>query len=102
MANLVYITTSVKGVFKISYGSLGPTEVRAIAILANIFIYFAGNPQIKLPGFSIAFYNLVIICIIILLFFFYFYTVITEGIQLERLDRVKLASKNNSQDLESK
>jgi phosphatidylglycerophosphate synthase len=96
MANLVYITTSVKGVFKISYGSLGPTEVRAIAILANIFIYFAGNPQIKLPGFSIAFYNLVIICIILLLFFFYFYTVITEGIQLERLDRKNFSSKDSS------
>lgn len=98
MANLVYITTSVKGVFKISYGSLGPTEVRAIAIISNIIIYFIGNPQINLPGFSIALYNLIITCIIILLFFFYIHTVITEGIQLEHLDREKLGSKKDSVD----
>ena len=45
MANLVYITTSVKGVFKISYGSLGPTEVRVIAILSNIAVYFSAIPR---------------------------------------------------------
>jgi phosphatidylglycerophosphate synthase len=95
MANLVYITTSVKGVFKISYGSLGPTEVRAIAIISNIVVYFLGNPQIGLPGFSYSLYNLIMICIIILLFFFYFYTMITEGIQLERQDHDKWLKKLN-------
>ena len=98
MANLVYITTSVKGVFKISYGSLGPTEVRAIAIISNIIVYFLGNPQIHLPVFSFSLYNLIIICIIFLLFFFFFYTVITEGIQLERQDREKWLKKLNNND----
>ena len=98
MANLVYITTSVKGVFKISYGSLGPTEVRVIAIISNIIVYFIGNPQINFPGFSFSLYNLIIICIIILLFFFFFYTVITEGIQLERQDREKWLKKLNDND----
>jgi archaetidylinositol phosphate synthase len=98
MANLVYITTSVKGVFKISYGSLGPTEVRAIAIISNIIVYFLGNPQISLPGFSFSLYNLIIIGIIILLFFFFFYTLIVEAIQLERQDREKWLEKLNSND----
>lgn len=98
MANLVYITTSVKGVFKISYGSLGPTEVRAIAIISNIIVYFLGNPQIYFPGFSFSLYNVIIICIIILLFFFFFYTTITEGVQLERLDREKWLKKLNDND----
>ena len=98
MANLVYITTSVKGVFKISYGSLGPTEVRVIAIISNIVVYFIGNPQINFPGFSFSLYNLIIICIIILLFFFFFYTVITEGIQLERQDREKWLKKLDDND----
>jgi archaetidylinositol phosphate synthase len=101
MANLVYITTSVKGVFKISYGSLGPTEVRMIAIISNILVYFLGNPQISFAGFSYSLYNLIIICIIILLTFFYFYTMITEGIQLERQDHDKWLKKldhDNSSD----
>ncbi len=102
MANLVYITTSVKGVFRISYGSLGPTEVRVIAILSNIAVYILGNPKINLPGFSFSLYNVIMICIIILLFFFFFYTVITEGIQLERQDREKWLEKLDKHDSEEK
>jgi archaetidylinositol phosphate synthase len=98
MANLVYITTSVKGVFKISYGSLGPTEVRVIAIISNIVVFFLGNPQINFPGFSFSLYNLIMICIILLLFFFFFSTVISEGIQLERQDRENWLKKLDSND----
>lgn len=93
MANLVYITTSVKGVFKISYGKLGPTEVRVIAMLSNTAVYFLGNPQISLPWFSISLYNLILVCIIFLLFFFFTYTTITQAIKFERKDRKKWLKK---------
>jgi len=94
MANLVYITTSVKGKFKISYGSLGPTEVRAIAILANIFVFFVGNPVFTLPLIGqMYFYNLVVILVISLLFFFFFYTTITQAIKLNKKDQKKLEKK---------
>jgi fatty acid desaturase len=72
--------------------------VRAIAIISNIIVYFIGNPQIYFPGFSFSLYNVIIICIIILLFFFFFYTTITEGVQLERLDREKWLKKLNDND----
>ncbi len=98
MANLVYITTSVKGVFKISYGSLGPTEVRAIAILANLSIFFLGNPQIHLKNFSFYIYNLLLLCVVLLLFFFFISSVIKEGIQLERQDRENWGKKLNKND----
>jgi len=91
MANLVYITTSVQVEFKISYGSLGPTEARAIAIIANIIVFFIGNPKIVLPFFGqVYFYNLVVILIIFLLFFFFFITTITQAIRFEKIDRQKL------------
>lgn len=94
MANLVYITTSVEGEFKISYGSLGPTEARMIAILANIFVFFVGDPSITLPIFGqVYFYNLVVIFVILLLFFFFFYTTITQAIVFEKRDRAKLMDK---------
>jgi archaetidylinositol phosphate synthase len=93
MANLVYITTSVEGEFRISYGKLGPTEVRVIAVISNILIFFVGNPVIKLPIGSLSIYNLVLILVICLLFFFFFYTTITQAIKFERGDREKWLEK---------
>ena len=93
MSNLVYITTSVKGEFKISYGSLGPTEARVLAMIANIVVFYVGNPKIKLPIGEFYLYNLFLIAVICLLFFFYFYTSITTAVELEREDRKKLLKK---------
>ena len=39
---LAYVRTCVVGEFKISYGKLGPTEIRALAILLNTAMYFFG------------------------------------------------------------
>jgi phosphatidylglycerophosphate synthase len=39
---LVYVRTSAVGEFKISYSRLGPTEIRALAILLNMWMYFGG------------------------------------------------------------
>ena len=94
MSNLVYITTSVKGEFKISYGSLGPTEARVIAMVANIIVFFIGNPMINLPFGEFYLYNIFLIAIICLLFFFFFYTTITQAIELDREDRKKLPKKD--------
>ena len=94
MSNLVYITTSVKGEFKISYGSLGPTEARVIAMIANIIVFFIGNPMINLPFGEFYLYNLFLIAIICVLFFFFFYTTITQAIELDREDRKKLPKKD--------
>ena len=95
MANLVYITTSVKGVFKISYGKLGPTEIRVIAMISNAVVFFLGNPQLSLPviNTNVSLYNLIMICIIFLLAFFFTYTVITQAIKFERKDRKKWLKK---------
>ena len=93
MSNLVYITTSVKGEFKISYSSLGPTEARVIAMIANTIVFFIGNPMISLPIGEFFLYNLFLIAVICLLFFFFLYTTITQAIELERKDRKKLLKK---------
>ena len=89
MASLVYITTSIKGEFKISYGSLGPTEARVIAMISNGVVYFLGNPMLNLRWFEVSLYNLILIFIIALLFFFFISSVISQGIKLEREDRKK-------------
>ncbi len=49
MSVLVYIRTFVDGVFKISYGKIGPTELRLVIIITNTFIFFAGPLAFTLP-----------------------------------------------------
>ncbi len=93
MANLVYITTSIQGEFKISYGYLGPTEARVIAIGANTFVYFMENPRLSFLGYSIGLYDLFVIIITFLLFLFFVSTVIKEGIKYDKKDRKKTAQK---------
>jgi phosphatidylglycerophosphate synthase len=85
----VYITTNVRGVFKISYGKLGPTEIRVIAILANTFIFFMGNPTISLPFGEYGLYNIIVAVIVILLFSIFFITVFQEARLLDKEDRKK-------------
>lgn len=49
MSVLVYIRTYINGVFQLSYGKFGPTEVRVILILLNTGMFGFGLPQIDLP-----------------------------------------------------
>lgn len=49
MSVLVYIRTYINGVFQLSYGKFGPTEVRVILILLNTAMFYVGIPQINLP-----------------------------------------------------
>ena len=44
MAAHVFLRTYVDGVFQISYGKLGPTEVRVLIVIANTLVFFLGNP----------------------------------------------------------
>jgi archaetidylinositol phosphate synthase len=87
MTNLVFLITSVEGVFQISYGRLGPTEARVIAMSANTIIYFIGNPVIQLPFGAVHLYDLIVIGVIILLVTFFVYTTLSHGIALSRSDR---------------
>src|SRR5687768_16684206 len=54
---LVYIRTYVVREFKISYGKLGPTESRAIAVLLNTAMYFFGMQSISLFQMEISVYE---------------------------------------------
>ena len=82
MADLVYINTCVIGEFRISYGKLGPTEVRAILILANTLAFFFGNPMLATPWFSLSLFDWVVAGMAALLFFFAIRSAIVNGITL--------------------
>jgi archaetidylinositol phosphate synthase len=86
---LVYVYTYVAGEFRISYASLGPTEMRAIAILANTLIFFVGNPVLKLGFVEVTVYNLIVFLIVLLLFIGFLVVVLWRAHQLSIVDRKK-------------
>lgn len=50
---MVYLTTYVTGVFKITSAKIGPTEIRTVAILLNIVMFLVGNNTVAtLPYFG--------------------------------------------------
>src|ERR1051325_1306929 len=68
---LTYINTAVSGVYKISYGRIGPTEVRVILLGLNAIFYFAGNPMIHIGRLSILAFDTMVLCFG-MAFFLYF------------------------------
>jgi len=88
---LVYVRTCVVGEFKISYGKLGPTEVRALAILLNTWMFFGGMQTMAVSAGifgEIVFspYDLLVGFIGLLLFFFFFTTARQENTRLVNAD----------------
>ena len=89
MSVLVYVRMNVIGEFKISYGKLGPTEVRLIAIGLNTYMFFGGLTRYHLNlGSTIASispYDLVVTFITLLLLYFFAVTSIKQSIELRKL-----------------
>ena len=54
---MVYLITYVTGVFQITSAKVGPTEIRVLAVIINIIMFFAGNQTLMtlpyLGGISI-------------------------------------------------
>ena len=89
MSVLVYVRMNVMGEFKISYGKLGPTEVRVLAILLNTVMYFGGLYTFKVslgptPAI-ISPYDLYVIALTFLLIYFFGETSIKQAIELRKL-----------------
>lgn len=87
MSILVYVDTYVTGVFKISYGKLGPTEMRAIAIILNIAFLYIGVPTIELSFVQISIYDLITLLIASILILIYIFSTIRRAGELARLER---------------
>ena len=83
---LVFIRTCVKGEFVLSYGRLGPTEVRLLAMAANTLVYFVGNPTATLFSLTLTIYDWLVAIIILLLFSIAIGTTIIQARQLAKLE----------------
>jgi archaetidylinositol phosphate synthase len=88
---VVFVRTCVTGDFKISYGKLGPTEIRVMVIGLNTLMYFGGIRQIILPAgaagnLTLNPYDLLVGAIAVILVFYFFSTVIQETIRMRKVD----------------
>jgi phosphatidylglycerophosphate synthase len=83
---LVYLIMIARGYFQISLWKIGPTEFRVLAILANVVVYFIGNPSFNTMFGAVSLYNAVVVFLIVLLIVFFFYEAIHTGGQLARED----------------
>lgn len=86
IAILVYLIMVTKGVFQISLWKIGPTEIRMIAILANIGIYFSNNPKLPAPLNQYTYYDVVIVGVTLLLLVFFFVMAARTGMELSAQD----------------
>jgi phosphatidylglycerophosphate synthase len=85
MSVYVYVDTYVSGVFKISYGKIGPTEVRAIIVLVNVIVYFFGNPSLKFSFGEFSAFDLFVLALAALLFTIFTVSTLTRARELARL-----------------
>ncbi len=92
MSVLVFVRTCVDGEFKISFGRLGPTEVRAIAISANTLVFFSIHYHLASPLATLSLFDLIGIVITFLLYAFFLISVIEQARELARLEEQTRAS----------
>jgi archaetidylinositol phosphate synthase len=85
MSVYVYVDTYVTGVFRISYGKIGPTEVRAIIVLVNIAVYFLGNPSLNLSFVELSVFDLFVSALALVLFVTFTISTVTRARELARL-----------------
>ncbi len=93
---MVYIQQIVTNEFRISYGKLGPTEVRVIVICANTLIFFIGNPKINLPFGTLTVYDVLVTLVAIIMAVIFLVNTIVKGRELSRQDnRQRLAAQES-------
>ncbi len=80
------ITACVTGVFQISYGKLGPTELRATIIVANTLFFFVENPVVGYLYGPVTLCDLIAIAIAIFLIPAFIVTTLRTAVKLRRGD----------------
>lgn len=83
----VYVRTFVDGVFQISYGKLGPTEVRVILVALNTAMFFFGVRTFTTPFGQFTIYDIPVALIALILFVIFLVSTYTKARELAAIDR---------------
>jgi archaetidylinositol phosphate synthase len=88
----VYVRTCAAGEFKISFGRLGPTEIRVLAVLLNTVMFFGGVRTVAfnfgaVGQFTASPYDLGVAAIAVTLLLFFITSTVQEAIRLGKNNR---------------
>jgi len=95
-----YLSTYTNNVFQISFGGLGPTEIRVLAIMLNIAIYFYRDPLAKINIgniLSLTFLDIAVVVIALILFSMFFIVSFSSARSLRKIENERLIHKHNLQ-----
>jgi phosphatidylglycerophosphate synthase len=81
---LVYIKTNVTGVFTISYGKFGPTEMRVMIMIVNTVFFFGTNPLLALGSNTIPLYDLIAVIVAVLIFLYFIIFAAKQALELAK------------------
>jgi len=87
MEILVIAATHSHGVFKISYGKIGPTELRVVIILTNTVVYFLGNPGIQTTKGIFHLFDLILIPLTAAILLVFVFSTVRLARELKDIDR---------------
>jgi archaetidylinositol phosphate synthase len=85
---MVYVQQIVTNEFRISYGKLGPTEVRVIVILANTAMFFIGNKVLQFSFGTLSLYDLFVLAVTFIMFAIFAINTVQQGRKLSKEDNL--------------
>ncbi len=84
---LVYLVSLARDVFKISFGGLGPTEVRLATIIVNVVVWVLQNPTVlTVRGVPLTLFSVIGFLVFVILALYYLIFGTIEQRKLARLD----------------
>lgn len=95
-----YLSTFTNNVFQISFGGLGPTEIRVLAIILNTVIYFIRDPQAKFyiaNATSLTFLDIAIGIVALILYSMFLIISFSSARSLKKIDNERLINKMRRQ-----
>jgi len=91
---MVYLITYVTGVFQMTSAKIGPTEIRALAVILNTAMFIIGNPTFALPIFGqTSLYTLVVGALATTMTIYFLINTSIQAHRLALLDQKRLEIK---------
>lgn len=82
----VELINYVQNEFKYSFGLFGPTEFRLIGMIVAVVMFFVPVKYFDIWGYNLTQYDLVAGIIVIIMFLIILFSIISKGIELNKLD----------------
>lgn len=91
---MVYLITYVTGIFTITNAYIGPTEIRLLAVIINIIIFYSDEVTYNLPWVGeISLFTLVTGALALIMFLYFMINTAIQAYKLKLLDEKRLERK---------